>query len=103
MDAGTIDLSTALAFKTITISQVVTRGLYWLCSVKQGSNTASLVGGNTSYSHNLMPSFGSANIYDFPAAFTKAAVTGALPDPYASTATNLAFNSFTPFVFVRYV
>mgnify|MGYP000553028085 CR=1 FL=1 len=35
LDAGTVDLSTATAFKTITISQQLTPGLYWLAAVPQ--------------------------------------------------------------------
>lgn len=43
LDAGTVDLSTGVAVKTITISQVVTDGWYWLASVRQGpTNTATL-------------------------------------------------------------
>lgn len=40
LDAGTIDLTTALAFKTITISQTLTPGLYFLAVVAQVTSGA---------------------------------------------------------------
>lgn len=47
LDAGTIDLSTAPAFKEITINQTLAPGLYWLAAVKQGGSQASEGMGST--------------------------------------------------------
>jgi hypothetical protein len=54
IDAGTIDLSTALNVKSIPISLPVTRDLYWLASCRQGpTNTSTLVTWNVSSSGNV--------------------------------------------------
>lgn len=43
LDAGTVDLSTATALKSITIAQVLTSGFYWLVAVHQGGAATALV------------------------------------------------------------
>ena len=47
LDAGTVDSATSTGIKTITISQDVTPGLYWLCAVAQTAapTVTSITGG----------------------------------------------------------
>jgi hypothetical protein len=57
LDAGTVDLGTATALKPITISQVVTTGIYWLVVARQGTAgtaTAQLVNYGTSSTNTNM-------------------------------------------------
>jgi hypothetical protein len=90
LDAGSIDLSTATGVKEITISQAVATGVYWLASVKQGSNTATvLVNTFNGVARTIAPTKGPSgtNLYDTSPGFSLAGVTGALPDPFTGTAT----------------
>jgi hypothetical protein len=43
LDAGTIDLSTATGVKSLSISQAVSNGRYWLASVRQGPTNVATV------------------------------------------------------------
>lgn len=107
LDAGTIDLSTATAVKAITISQVVTRGLYWLAAVKQGptSTATVLTLAAASKPNAIMPAMlsGGTHLYDAPAALVQASVSGALPASLTLSGASLgsATQVLAP-AFVRY-
>lgn len=45
LDAGTVDLTTAAAFKAVTISQTLEPGLYWLACVAQFTSTPTFTAG----------------------------------------------------------
>lgn len=108
LDAGTIDLSTATANKTITISQAITEGVYWLAAVRQGpTNTAttlnfSSAGQIGTYGLGTWTELtGAANWFDSNQFMYVAGVTGALPDPFGSP-TLLTAGTESPIVAVRY-
>lgn len=92
LDAGTIDLSTAIAYKTITISLAITEGWYWLCAVRQGpSATATMVTENASSGGEQLTPGAPYGISDavninsgnnFSAGI--ASVSGALPNPFGT-------------------
>jgi hypothetical protein len=97
LDAGTIDLSTATAVKSITISQPITTGRWWIMSVRQGpTNTATVkrytASSSTNKSHEAgvgwseMENAGDTADREFTS-FGVSSVTGALPNPFG-TATN---------------
>lgn len=105
IDAGTIDLSTAVAIKSITISQAIsTSGLYWLAGVKQGpTNNATMLvfaaSAGIAQSRFQMPADS-----DFQArttcGFTQASVTGALPANFTTTVTMIG--ATVPVIAIKY-
>lgn len=103
-DAGTIDLSTAAAVKSITISQVIpSTGLYWLVGVKQGgSNAATMLvfvaTAGVAPARFQMPA--AADFTTRIAGFSAPSVTGALPANF--TATVSAIGSTLPVIGVSY-
>jgi hypothetical protein len=94
LDAGTVDLSTAAAIKSITISQAVNTAIYWLAGARQGpTNTATVA----AYNHDspllngLFSGPGwheliSSTPVDFnvPNGVYATGVTGALPGSFGS-------------------
>lgn len=94
LDAGTVDLTTAAAFKTVTISQQLSPGVYWLAAVGQvASGSPTFATGNPGI-----------NVPDAGATFTgvkfEAGVTGALP----ATATPGTSNTTQPpLIYLRVV
>lgn len=89
VDAGTVDLSTAAAYKEITISQSVTAGLYWLACARQGPTSTATVacwlGLAAANQHsfltgiNLPLSSPSGGIWNRISFYRVASVSGALP------------------------
>lgn len=80
LSAGSVDASTTGA-KEITISQALDPGLYWVACVPQGGQpTVRATDGRTPY----IPYVAIAN--QNYAAMGQGSVSGALPDPYSSSA-----------------
>lgn len=93
LDAGTVDTTTAAAFKPITISQALDPGLYWLCCVSQWATT------NPVFTTLVTPTLAAPDINGLTTgAFFESSVTGALPST-ATPATNAATSA--PVVFLR--
>jgi hypothetical protein len=94
LDAGTIDLSTAAAIKSITISQAVNTNIYWLASARQGpTNSATVAAFNHDSPllnglfigpgwHELIST--TPTDFNIPNGGYVTGVTGALPDPFGS-------------------
>jgi hypothetical protein len=106
VDGGTIDLSTATGVKTVTISNVITRGLYWLALVRQGGGVlAQLIGPATTFNipQVLLPQRAPAgtHLYEGVHGWSIASVTGGLPDPFTGTVASGFSDIVTP-AFVRY-
>jgi hypothetical protein len=79
LDAGLVSATTTGA-KTITISQTLTPGLYWLAAVSQGTNPPSIYQFNSG-SHPFLPSISTLGS---PFAW-KETVAGALPATFTAT------------------
>lgn len=87
LDAGTVDLSTAIATKSITINQAVAAGLYWLVCVKQGTgSTSALVtfGADDQLQSPFMPCHSTTLFWGY-VAWRQTGVTGALPSTFTTT------------------
>jgi hypothetical protein len=95
LDAGTVDLSTAAnAFKTVTVSQVLTPGVYWLACVAQiTSGSPTFATGVPAF---MVPDGGNT----FTGVKFEAGVTGTLP---ASATPGSSNTTQAPLVFVRIV
>lgn len=85
LDAGTVDLSTAAGVKAITISQVVTEGVYFLAVVRQGPTaTATLanlpIPNQGLQSPIIAPDVDASTLYNSSRTVqVEAGVSGALP------------------------
>jgi hypothetical protein len=104
IDGGSIDLSAGTGIKTVTISQAVARGLYWLAVVRQGGNTSTILTIDSAGAGRIViPSMGTAgtNLYDAPGGFIMTGVTGALPGTFTGSVMTASGASFPP-GFVRY-
>ena len=90
LDAGTIDTST-IGAKTITISQALSAGLYYLVGVQQGGSTNATMRayGNTSGISNPVAATSMAtNAYYCQ--YTMESVSGALPSTYTPAASTVS-------------
>lgn len=96
LDAGTIDLSTAAAFKTITINQALDPGVYWLCSVVQVANSPQLTGVSASTTGGIrIPDAGSTAM---GGCLLEVGITGALP---SNATAQLGTLTTGPIVYLR--
>lgn len=88
LDAGTVDLSTAAALKSIVISQTLDPGVYWLACCVQVAFGPYLRNFTSNPYKTIMQTTAPTN-YSFSVVetLTRAAVAGAFPDPFAATAT----------------
>lgn len=99
LDAGTVSAtSPAGTTFTITISQTLNPGFYWLAFCQQGTSpgTPSYTGSSSTNLNLLMPSSTTASDGVVPAAYTNSGITGAF-----TTATTLSVSTRTPFVYLR--
>jgi hypothetical protein len=79
LDAGTVD-ATSTGTKTITISQTLAAGYYYLAAVGQGQGSQ-VTGNAYSASQQIVPIDGTFHVGNGLVSYTKSGVTGALPDP----------------------
>ena len=79
LDAGTVD-ATSTGTKTITISQTLAAGYYYLAAVGQGQGSQ-LSGNAYSASQQIVPIDGTFHVGQGLVSCGKSGVTGALPDP----------------------
>lgn len=93
LDAGTVDASTTGA-KEITISQVLTPGLWWLTCTLQGGTGAAVRGRPGPDPYIAQGSILNANY----GSYTQGSVTGALPASFSST---LVPSGSAPKVYLR--
>lgn len=89
LDAGTVDSSTT-GRKSITISQSINAGIYWLASVAQGGTPT--VRASNGPSMLNMPSANGAGQGNVPSLAFVAGVSGALPDPFGFNVAATAFS-----------
>ena len=83
LDAGTVDTSTVASFQAITISIALSAGLYWVGGVAQGGNPTMRA------QAGMLQLFSYADPTSSPTitCYSRTSVTGALPNPFGSTAT----------------
>lgn len=104
LDAGTIDLSTATGIKSITISQSIVAGYYWLASVRQGpTNTATMTTAAGDLQKAGVESWDEVAAADLGCipVMAQTSVSGALPNPFVVGFT-LGHEGTMPIVAVRY-
>lgn len=78
-DYGTIDSATANGVITITLSETITRGLYWICSVAQGGSPTVRGRGIASA---IMPQSTGGNVNAYAVYVDN--ITGALPSTFGT-------------------
>lgn len=83
LDAGTVDTSAVAVFQAITISLALSAGLYWVGGVAQGGNPTMRA------QAGMLQLFSYSDPTSSPTitCFSRTSVTGALPNPFGSTAT----------------
>jgi hypothetical protein len=107
IDAGQIDFTASDGFKSITISQVVTSGVYWMATIQQGAASGAAVITEIAGHANIMAQMpvrwkGSGNIWDQANTFFwKAGESGALPASITLSDLSVA-QSDVPVTVVRY-
>ena len=79
LDAGTVD-TTSTGTKTITISQTLAAGYYYLAAVGQVEG-CTISGNAYSASQQIVPINGTFHVGQALVSYEKSGVTGALPDP----------------------
>lgn len=82
VDAGTIDLSTGLGVKEVTINQTLS-GIVWVAAVPQVALPTAIL----RLGHIMLPHVGTASPYSAFAGYavSQTGVSGTLPDPWGST------------------
>jgi hypothetical protein len=100
LDAGTVAPSAASTSYTITISQTLTTGFYWMAFCQQGTapTVATYIGNANSQSAGnlLLGSQGTVSTGNLIAGYFQSSVTGAFANAGSITAT-----TNTPYVFIR--
>lgn len=84
LDAGTVATTTSATFASITISQTLSPGLYWLAAVSQTATCSAQCKGSTAFVPQVPYLASPAN--SSMAGFQVASTTGALPDPVGTLA-----------------
>jgi hypothetical protein len=100
LDAGTVSVSAIGTTYTITISQILSEGFYWLAFCQQGTapSIGSYVGSvNSQSTPNLLFNTSAATpISNFAAGYFQSSVTGAFANASSPTIT-----TSTPYVWIR--
>lgn len=105
-DYGTISLASATAFKTITISQVILAGFYWLVAARQGPTAVATVlnyGSSNHIGDNAILTEMNDGLSEpgHPVPSAHGTAVGALPDPF--TFGSMENDDGTaPILFIRY-
>jgi hypothetical protein len=104
LDAGTIDLSTAVSRKEITISQQLTPNLYWVGARFEGAAGSALarVQSTVNRAYPFTPKGLNANFTTPPTGFARASSTGALGN-ITPTRAELETTADIPYVWMRAV
>jgi hypothetical protein len=108
IDAGQIDFTASSGFKSITISQVITSGVYWMASVQQGAASGAAVISEVAGTTNIQAHMpvrwaGSGDIWDRATQhFTQGSVSGALPSSITLSGLTAVQSGNTPITLVRY-
>jgi len=79
LDAGTVATTTSSTFASITISQTLSPGIYWLAAVSQTATCSAQCKGSTAFVPQVPYLASPAN--SSTAGFQVASVSGALPTP----------------------
>jgi hypothetical protein len=98
VDAGTVPTDTvggSTGINTLTISQSLTAGLYWLVAVKQGTGTPTGSTFSNTQTQSVMPwaATGSIGTLSGSAGWGQTGITAALPSTFTATKTIISANA----------
>lgn len=99
VDAGTVDGSASAGAKTITISEALAAGLYWLAGVAQGADAALPTWRTVVTPQHALPVTATPTGSGQSIAHIEAGVTGALTDP--SPVGGSGITTVAPLLYVR--